>query len=109
MDRTGPWGWDSITKLEQEDVLSKMSQIEELTWVEASSGSTPRLKRIPIGNICLKAQKRIQQLKLDDFGDVYELRINGTCRIWGLREEPAFLLLWWDPNHEVCPSPKKYT
>ena len=36
-------------------------------------------------------------------------RISGPGRVWGIREEHVLDLLWWDPRHEVCPSPKKHT
>jgi len=48
-------------------------------------------------------------LELDDTTELYELHISGLKRVWGLRHEPAFWPLWWDPEHTVCPSKKKHT
>jgi len=32
------------------------------------------------------------------------LRLSGKERVWGILQENALLLLWWDPGHEICPS-----
>lgn len=38
------------------------------------------------------------------------LRLSGRERVWGyLAENGVFVLLWWDPSHEICPSLKKNT
>ncbi len=34
---------------------------------------------------------------------------NGKQRIWGIKDRNILKVLWWDPDHEVCPSLKKYT
>lgn len=36
-------------------------------------------------------------------------RITAKERVWGLLVEDVFYLLWWDPEHEVCPSHLKHT
>jgi hypothetical protein len=108
MDLDGTWSWTTITQAGLVDAHSKLRQIEELTWAEACVGGKP-VKRIPVANICKDAQKRLQDLKLNDVDDVWELHLTGLCRIWGLRVDPVFMLVWWDPDHTVCPSKKKHT
>lgn len=108
MDFEGTWSWATITKEKLVEVHSKLCQVEELTWAEATIGGKP-VKNIKVATICKEAQKRLQDSKLNDVDDVWEIHISGKCRIWGLRVDPAFHLLWWDPEHTVCPSVKKYT
>ena len=109
MEMEGPWPWHPITKDKLLEAREKLSSFETSTWAQLSHGGKPRLKRIPRENLDPKAQKRLQTLSMDDFDDVYELRLSGDCRIWGVREEPVFMLLWWDPDHKVCPSHLKHT
>lgn len=105
----GPWSWHAITKVQLVEAREKLSSFEESTWADLSIGRTPRLTRIPRQNLDPQAQKRLTALRMDDFNDVYEMRLTGKCRIWGVREEPVFLLLWWDPDHTVCPSHLRHT
>ena len=109
MDFDGEWSWAKITMLEFRHVHAKLKEFEKLTWAEASTGHRPRLKRIPVERICREAQQRLAVLKLDDTTELYELHINGKRRVWGLRQEPAFMPLWWDPEHTVCPSELRNT
>jgi predicted DNA-binding transcriptional regulator AlpA len=41
--------------------------------------------------------------------DLFSLRLSSLERLWGLRSNDVFSVLWWDPNHQICPSPKKHT
>ena len=59
--------------------------------------------------LCSHAQKRLVEMKLDDVDEVHSLRLSGVHRVWGILTENVLTLLWWDPNHEVCPSLKKHT
>ena len=63
-------------------------------------------KRIPAENMCKEAQARLTELELDDHGALWELRLSGAPRIWGLRSGHVFYPVWWDPDHSVCPSNK---
>ena len=56
--------------------------------------------------MCLEAQKRLTDLELDDHGALWEMRLAGEPRVWGLRNGHVFYPVWWDPDHSVCPSDK---
>ena len=45
----------------------------------------------------------------DDQEELVSFRIGGRERLWAIRVETEAFLLWWDPNHEICPSQKKGT
>jgi len=40
---------------------------------------------------------------------LYSLRLSGKLRLWGVRDRSVLQLLWYDPEHQVCPSPLKNT
>lgn len=46
---------------------------------------------------------------LDDQDALVSLGLTGRERIWGFIANGVMNLLWWDPNHEVCPSLLKHT
>ena len=111
LDFSGPWSWltiDSIDKIKE--VKKKMKDFETMTW-----GELQRFRKnspcnpIPLDRLCNNARNRLRELKLDDIEDLYELHITGQNRIWGIKDNELICLLWWDPNHEVCPVKKKHT
>jgi hypothetical protein len=56
-----------------------------------------------------EAQRRLTEIDRDEQAQLFSIRIAAKKRIWGIRDIVILRLLWWDPNHEVCPSPKKHT
>jgi hypothetical protein len=54
------------------------------------------------------AQKRAKELEWDD-SELFSLRLEGKLRLWGRRGGAILYLLWFDPEHLVCPSRKKDT
>ena len=57
-----------------------------------------------------EAKKRLSKLGLEEETDcLYSFAFDNTLRIIGLRCNDDFYILWYDQNHEVCPSHKKHT
>ena len=36
--------------------------------------------------------------------DMHSLRLSGQERVWGILDQGVLSVLWWDPDHAVCPS-----
>ncbi len=64
---------------------------------------------VQVGDLCSKAQKRLIDISKDDCDELFSLRIMVRQRIRGIKDGNILWLLWWDPEHEVCPSHKKHT
>jgi hypothetical protein len=62
-----------------------------------------------VGELCKTARDRLEDLRLEDIDELVSLRLGGAERVWGIRDGNVMLLLWWDPEHAVCPSLKKHT
>ena len=106
MDKKGQWGWDNFESKDTREVFQRIFELQKLTWQElVKTGSHP----ISIQDIIPAAQKRLIEIEKDDFDELFSLRVVGRKRIWAIRERNILWLLWWDPNHEVCPSHKKHT
>ncbi len=101
------WGWKNIQGQLQE-VLSKLKDYETMQWKEIKSNNA-RDHAVETDKLNTEAKKRLQELKLDDVGQLYRLRLSGTQRVWGILDGYIFKILWWDPNHTVCPSAKRNT
>lgn len=64
----------------------------------------------PAQTLSRAAVERLTDLHLEEFVDnLYSLRLNNTHRIIGIRDRQVFQILWWDPDHKVCPSAPKNT
>ncbi len=89
-------------------IADKLKSYEGTTWTDLTTRQRGD-HTVDIGGLCAKAQKQLQKLKLDDHDQLWSLRLTGQIRLWGVRMEGVFYVLWWDPEHAVCPSKKKHT
>jgi hypothetical protein len=106
LDRGGPWGWDKFDPLQIQEVLQKIFDSQRLTWQELRNNGS---HFVNTESLCSDAQKRLIQIQKEDLDQLFSLRLTGRKRIWGIKERNILWLLWWDPDHEVCPSHKKHT
>jgi hypothetical protein len=78
-----------------------------MTWAELDGASGSH--SVAVDDLCSDARERLLKLRMDEQGQLYSLRITGEQRVWGVRDIAILRVLWWDPEHQVCPSPKKHT
>jgi hypothetical protein len=64
---------------------------------------------IELGRIIKDARSRLTEIKCDDIDCLASIRLAGKPRIWGIKDHHILHVLWWDPEHEICPSPLKHT
>lgn len=107
-DHDGPWPLHTEESGKLREVLEKVSEWECLSWgeVEASSlyESYGDLTDCPNRQAVNRLVSEYESL--DHIG---RFRLAGRERLYGVREGGDFFILWWDPRHEVWPSPKKHT
>ncbi len=104
MDNSGEWACNHETlKL----VSGRLHEYENQKWSEVMA---PRSSNhpMPVDKIEPKALKRLSELTIDDTENLYQLEIKGfpgkSPRLWGLRQENIFQILWWDLDHTVYRS-----
>ena len=106
MDFDGRWGWVTFKPVHLQKLLARLLECQKLTWQELrGSGS----HCVSLNLITNDARKRLEFLQCDDIEELYSLRLTSKERIWGIKDGAIFWLLWWDPNHEICPCDKKNT
>ena len=101
------WSWYAMTREQAVGLHAFLCDMEAHTWRSAGrgTGNRPRLKAIPIEAISGEAQRELSRRLLDDnVEELWELHKDGPTRLWGIRQGSVFRAIWFDPNHEVCPS-----
>ena len=106
MDLSGPYSCSEIKPDEWLLILSKIRLWETMTWNEIEGR---RDHSISIESLSDTTKKRLTDLQLDDIDEVFSLHIDGKKRLFGIRDRNIFKVLWWDREHNVCPSLKKHT
>lgn len=104
MEYCDPWGWHEVDEEMMFNVRDRLISFESMPWgdIIRDTGSHP----VRIDRLVKDAQERLDALRLDDLEELFSLRITGVRRVWGIMEHNVLILLWWDPEHEVCPSLK---
>ena len=107
VDLGGPWCFGKKTDAAAVKMLfDKFRSFETMTWAQVESAGS---HFIAVNDITTEAQNRLGEIFQDDTDSVFSLHLTGRARVFGLRFSSVLRLLWWDPNHEVCPSYKKHT
>ena len=107
IDDDSPWGWNQIDcPYFLKNIWKKMRDFETMTWGEILSKNH---HAIAVSRIIGDAQKRLRELGHDDVEELVSFRLTGRQRLWAIRLGNVSSLLWWDPNHEICPSHKRRT
>jgi hypothetical protein len=107
VDYEGPWGFNNVNDVDVlKDVLNKLKDYEGMFWREIEGHEN---HSISVTSICRDAKHRLSEINKEDYQDLFSFRLNGKHRLWGIKERDAFYILWWDPDHTVCPSIRKHT
>ncbi len=62
---------------------------------------------ISIDRLCIKAQKRLREGLHIYEDNIFSLRLSGKERVFGILTLGVFRIIWYDPNHEICPIEKR--
>ncbi|MEV1331507.1 hypothetical protein AB0J20_18240 [Micromonospora costi] len=110
----GAWGWPAAGTHDAWEVLDFLCEISRLTWGEILSQETGQMNKrhkkhhaYSTETVGSAARARLADLRINELTDeLFRFRISGPKRLWGWRAEDVFHVLWWDPDHKVCPSDK---
>jgi hypothetical protein len=106
MEMCDPFGWHQVDGTLLLGIREKLRNFETMTLGQILGRNH---HMVSVGSLCRDARDRLEALHLDDVEELLSLRLTGIERIWGVLEHNIIILLWWDPNHLVCPSLKKNT
>lgn len=111
------WNSDKVTELRcfSEKIIGKLKEYETQTWSQvesASGGKSPGHGNNNhfINGVNLPKKNRrvfIAKRYMDDYEEVFSLRLSGTERLIGIVDMAKFYVLWYDPDHSFFPSKRK--
>jgi hypothetical protein len=104
-----PFGWHLVGHGLLHDIRIKLAQFEAKTWNEILVKEKHWNHTIPVSKLCAPARERLTSLHIDDIEEIVSLRLTGPQRVLGYRVGPVFHVLWWDPEHKICPSELRHT
>ncbi len=109
LEMHGHFGWQEVNREKLDQIRCRLVNLEKQTWNEILVGAKKQFHPIACSTLSKLAQDRLRELKLDDIEQVYSFRLTGRERIFGILQRGILILLWWDPDHRVCPSELKHT
>ena len=96
-----------MTILALKENWGKVNRFQGMQWGAIFQDSHKNSHHsVPIEKIILEAQKRLRKLgyKTEQLqGLLISFRLTGKKRIWAIREGNLAYVLWWDPEHKICP------
>jgi hypothetical protein len=109
LEMASPFGWSDVSPEKLREVRDKLRDFESMTWHEILVAAKHRNHAVAIDKLCKQARDRLEELGQADIEDLISLRLSGPERVWGILNGHVLKILWWDPEHAVCPSLKKHT
>ena len=99
------WGWKTF-KSNVEEIFFFLSTLEGMTWHDLKKQNGGRGKNggtnhhaVQVDDLTKLARDRLRDLKLDEHNELFSLRVNNTRRIYGIKSNKVFKVLWYDEYH----------
>jgi hypothetical protein len=97
------WCFGAMDQADMSSVFARLKEFERMTWREIETQTKHHNHPMPVKIITQAAQNRLAALNQDDVEDLFTFRIEKKQRVWGIRRERIYHILWWDPEHTVYP------
>ena len=102
----GPYGWNFVSESDIRQVLDALRSFESMSWIAIKSSTSHNSHFIAVDSLSQRARQRLNEIEQDDVDQLFSLRLSGLKRIFGFLDNGILSILWWDPEHAVCPSTK---
>lgn len=115
IDRAGKFAFDISRKdFKPYDIMEKLIEYSSMTWADIKRQTHDDGKSkhhlLDATKLSNEAMERLKSKKLEEDSDsIFSFALQNKLRIVGIRKNEYFHVLWYDPNHEVCPSKKRNT
>lgn len=113
-DVEGAWSWKKLREWSASEwdelIFPKMTEFAKMTWSHIdtfSSGSGHKMHHTQaLHEVGEEAQARWVKLDLEQYDTLFRFRLGGTRRIWGIRLQAHFFMVWSERNHAIAPTGK---
>lgn len=106
-DLDGPYHCNEFSLTDFQQLWNRLRAFEGMN--HAALRRSGSLHRVPVIMMSKEAKERLKTLQLDDIDVMYSFHIDGPCRMWCIKYQSIFLVLWWDRNHGAYSVRKKHT
>ena len=91
-------------------IVEELIKLEGCTWNEILIVRKKQNHEIPVNHLANVVQRILEKWQ-PGLSRVVSLRFGGRERLYGKIEPStgAFVIMFWDPEHLICPSEKKHT
>jgi hypothetical protein len=104
MEFIHPFGWHIVDAATLDFIRRKLAHFESMTWADILVAGKKQNHTVSRDQLCADAQQRLIAMRLEDVDGLVSLHLSGVSRVWGYLSAGILTLLWWDPEHKVCPS-----
>lgn len=102
--------WPFYDLVDFREVEAALRQFETMTINGIFHSGSGKGKKYEVARIpCRDALERLEALKLSDQDEIHRLDLGGKKRLYGFLVGNVFHIVFWDPEHQIWPSPKKHT
>jgi hypothetical protein len=110
MQLVSPFGWHELDSAKLVAVREKLAHFESMTWGEILVTGKKLNHVVKVHRLCPTARGRLEEIfGAIDVDALVSLRLSAVERIWGILDNEVLQVLWWDSEHEVCPSLVRHT
>lgn len=115
IDRSGKFAFDlNRDDFQYKDFLEKLIDYSSMTWTEVKNQTHDNRKSkhhfLSPESLSKEAYERLKVRELEQYLDsIFSFSLENKLRLIGIRKNENFHILWYDPEHEICPSKKKHT
>lgn len=115
-DRKGCWSWNETRDWTDEEYLvierETFLNLSKDTWAQVESktynGKDKKRKKIAkhqaLSSIVKEARQRWMELdEVSENETLFRIRTGTDKRIWGIRLQAKFYLVWYERFHRICP------
>lgn len=113
LDRDGHFAFNVLRdKFNYKEVLTKIVEYSNLTWSEIKLQTHDKSNKskhhfLEYSGLSKLARDRISKLDMESEIDaIFSFALQNKLRLIGIRENEKFHVVWYDPEHEFCPSGK---
>jgi hypothetical protein len=106
-DMGGCFSCGNLSFEEHRQLWNRLSAFEKMNIDELRKAKNLHTKQV--AELENEYRARLLEINLDDVEEMHSFHIDGTCRLWCLKYENIFSVLWWDKEHQVAPVSKRHT
>ena len=115
IDRNGSFAFDiHRSDFRSDIIMEKLIDYSSMTWDEIKKQTHDKGKSkhhlLSIDSLSKDAFERLKAKQLEEESDsIFSFALQNKLRVVGIREGRYFHVIWYDPEHRICPATKKNT